>query len=542
VTKDQCIWITGSKTSLPILEKILLGGGYRVVVKEAAEVLAPGPSAGKPDLLLVAEEPSRLPRFLTSIKAQSAFREVPVIAALTRFSDAAATQSLGLGAEEFLLPPFQPQEVLARVMVVLRLNEQRRLLMASQAEFTRLFQENPQPLFYCDREGRGARLNPALLRLLGYDLKKGQKPPEELDQLFYEEEDRKRFHQVLKEPSLYGSVKVRLKNRSGQAVTVLLRDLAQSEAFSGQVGFHIQPVGSLSPLKKALQTLVDNFLPAARDYLGLLQMTPLLGGRYEKLKKLGQGSFGEVWLVRDTEVVGELRQYVAKIPLSPAANPKFRKEAEISRRLSPHPGVVKLVEVLEEEGKVILIQEYVAGRTLADMLSEELPPAFLEHLILQLIDVVAHAHQHRIMHRDIKPGNIIVLDDGTLKLLDFGAAKILREKDISATMVGSRPFMAPEQIMGKSEIRSDIWAIGVLMYLLYTGELPFYSEVEKLLIDQILEQEPIPPRKLNPGIPEALEAIILRCLAKEVDRRYKSALALKADLLRNFPHYGEQAA
>uniref|UniRef100_A0A7C5AK38 Serine/threonine protein kinase n=1 Tax=Desulfobacca acetoxidans TaxID=60893 RepID=A0A7C5AK38_9BACT len=542
MTKDQCIWITGSKTSLPILEKILLGGGYRVVVKEAAEVLAPGPSAGKPDLLLVAEEPSRLPRFLTSIKAQSAFREVPVIAALTRFSDAAATQSLGLGAEEFLLPPFQPQEVLARVMVVLRLNEQRRLLMASQAEFTRLFQENPQPLFYCDREGRGARLNPALLRLLGYDLKKGQKPPEELDQLFYEEEDRKRFHQVLKEPSLSGSVKVRLKNRSGQAVTVLLRDLAQSEAFSGQVGFHIQPVGSLSPLKKALQTLVDNFLPAARDYLGLLQMTPLLGGRYEKLKKLGQGSFGEVWLVRDTEVVGELRQYVAKIPLSPAANPKFRKEAEISRRLSPHPGVVKLVEVLEEEGKVILIQEYVAGRTLADMLSEELPPAFLEHLILQLIDVVAHAHQHRIMHRDIKPGNIIVQDDGTLKLLDFGAAKILREKDISATMVGSRPFMAPEQIMGKSEIRSDIWAIGVLMYLLYTGELPFYSEVEKLLIDQILEQEPIPPRKLNPGIPEALEAIILRCLAKEVDRRYKSALALKADLLRNFPHYGEQAA
>jgi serine/threonine protein kinase len=135
-----------------------------------------------------------------------------------------------------------------------------------------------------------------------------------------------------------------------------------------------------------------------------------------------------------------------------------------------------------------------------------------------------------------------VLPDGTLKLLDFGAAKILKDKDISATMVGSRPFMAPEQIMGKSEVRSDIWAIGVLMYMFYCEELPFYSDVEKLLIDQILEKEPTPPRQLNPELPPALEAIILRCLEKDVEKRYASALNLKADLLRHFPHYGEQAA
>ena len=99
-------------------------------------------------------------------------------------------------------------------------------------------------------------------------------------------------------------------------------------------------------------------------------------------------------------------------------------------------------------------------------------------------------------------------------------------------MVGSRPFMAPEQIMGKSERRSDIWAIGVLMYLLYTGELPFYVEVEKLLIDMILEQEPEPPRSLNPEIPAPLEAIILKCLKKDVEERYPHARALKEDLLR----------
>ena len=144
------------------------------------------------------------------------------------------------------------------------------------------------------------------------------------------------------------------------------------------------------------------------------------------------------------------------------------------------------------------------------------------------------------MHRDIKPGNIMVLPDGTLKLLDFGAAKILKEKDISATMVGSRPFMAPEQIMGKSEIRSDIWAIGVIMYMLYVEELPFYSDVEKLLIDQILEKEPTPPRELNPEISAELEAVILKCLEKDVEKRYASALDLKADLLRHFPRYGDK--
>jgi serine/threonine-protein kinase len=94
--------------------------------------------------------------------------------------------------------------------------------------------------------------------------------------------------------------------------------------------------------------------------------------------------------------------------------------------------------------------------------------------------------------------------------------------------------------MGQSERRSDIWAIGVLMYLLYTGELPFYSEVEKLLIDQILEQEPTPPREENPEIPPALEAIILKCLKKKLEERYLSAVALRSDLLRQFPHYGTQ--
>ena len=536
----QSIWLTGFPAAVQSLEKILLGGGYDVKVKETEELTSPALKE-RPDLLIIAEEPPQLTRLMSRLRVEPSWRDLPIIAALTRFSDAVAAQTLGMGADEFLTAPFQPQEVLARVMVVLRLHQQRQLLVSSQTEFARVFSESPHPLFYCDRQGLHCRLNPTLVKLLGYNPKKGEAPPEDINALLFDAEERERFLRVLRRPHTAGHVKVRLKSRYGQPVTVLLADLGH-QAPSDQMGFEIQPVGSPSPLKRALHSLVENFLPAARDYLSLLEMTPLLGGRYEKIKKLGYGSFGEVWQVRDTEELEGPRLYVAKIPFIKAANAKFRLEAEICRRLSPHPGVVEQVATLEDEDKVVLIQEYLPGQTLEEMLGEELPRPLVESLILQLIEVVAHAHQHRIMHRDIKPGNIMVLPDGTLKLLDFGAAKILKDKDISATMVGSRPFMAPEQIMGKSEVRSDIWAIGVIMYMLYTEELPFYSEVEKLLIDQILEREPRPPRELNPELPEVLEVIILKCLEKEVNQRYASALALRADLFGHFPHYGERAA
>jgi CheY-like chemotaxis protein len=536
----QSIWLTGSAAAVQTLEKILVGGGYKVKIKEAEELSSPS-LRERPDLLIIAEEPPRLTRLMARLRGKPSWRDLPIIAALTRFSDAAAAQSLGMGADEFLTAPFQPQEVLSRVMVVLRLHQQRQLLVSSQNEFARVFAESPHPLFYCDRQGSQCRLNPTLGEFLGYNPKKGEAPPENINALLYAEPDRERFFQMLRRPHTEGHVKVRLRSRHGQPVTVLLSDLGH-HAPSDQVGFEIQPVGSPSPLKRALHSLVENFLPTARDYLSLLEMTPLLGGRYEKIKKLGYGSFGEVWQVRDTEELEGPRLYVAKIPFIRAANAKFRLEAEICRSLSPHPGVVEQVDTLEDDDKVVLIQEYLPGQTLEDMLGEELSRPLVESLILQLIEVVAHAHQHRIMHRDVKPGNIMVLPDGTLKLLDFGAAKILKDKDISATMVGSRPFMAPEQIMGKSEVRSDIWAIGVIMYMLYTEELPFYSEVEKLLIDQILEKEPRPPRELNPELPEDLEAIILKCLEKDVNQRYAGALALKADLLGHFPHYGVRAA
>jgi len=492
-----------------------------------------------PDLLLLLGNIPRLHQAIRELKTSDRLRQIPVVVAFPEFSEAAAAWALEAGADEFLLPPFKPREVRARLAVVLRLLRDRRLLLDSHQEFSRIFQETGHPLFFCDRGAAVCNPNPALRRLLGYPGKRASPEPMDLEELLYGPEDRERFRRALSEGGVT-HLKLRLKGRDGLPVTVLLSDLALPDRPPDLLSFQVQPVGASSPLKRALQSLVEHLIPSARDYLALVQMTPLLGGRYEKVKKLGQGNFGEVWLVVDTEATGPQRQYVAKIPFLKAANPKFRKEAAICRKLAPHPGVVRLIDTLEDDGKLVLIQEYVEGPTLSDLLDRELPRPLVERVILQLLDVVAHAHKNRIMHRDIKPGNIIIQPDGTLKLLDFGVAKILGEKEISGTMVGSRPFMAPEQIMGKSERRSDIWAIGVLMYLLYTGELPFYSEVEKLLIDQILEQEPQPPRELNPEIPPALEAIILKCLKKNLPERYPNAVALRDDLLRQFPHYGTQ--
>jgi DNA-binding response OmpR family regulator len=517
----------------PLME-ILAGGGYDVKLSSSSQISQEVLTL-KPDLVVLLDDPDGGHSLMRRLK--EAHGEVPIVMALTRFSDTAAALALEVGADEFLLPPFSPQEVLARVAVVLRLHHDRQLLLTSQEEFSRLFQETSHLLFVCDRTGTDCNLNPTLRRLLGYSAGGEGGGFKTISDLFYGPEDRERFRQLLSQPSDINHIKLRLKSRAGDPVTVLLSDLTQPHP-SQVLSFKVQPVGTTSPLKRALKGLLQHFLPQARDYLALLQLTPLLGGRFEKVKKLGQGSFGEVWLVLDTESVGPARHLVAKIPFLKAANPKFRKEAAICQKLSPHPGVVGLVATVEEEGKFILIQEFVEGQTLGDLLGEELPRPLVERLILQLIEVVAHAHQNRIIHRDIKPNNIILQPDGTLKLLDFGAAKILRDKEIGATVVGSWPFMAPEQIMGQSERRSDIWAIGVLMYLLYTGELPFYSEVEKLLIDMILEQEPAPPRELNPEIPTALEAIILKCLKKKLEERYPHAKALKADLFRHFPHYG----
>lgn len=261
----------------------------------------------------------------------------------------------------------------------------------------------------------------------------------------------------------------------------------------------------------------------------------LIADKWQRIRRLGFGSFGEVCLVKQKDD-GELA--VAKIPHDKKMNRKFLREAVILKTLNGHPNAVQLKEVVKEEGKIVLIQEYVEGSTLHDLLAEGMGSAAKEKAFLELLGVVAYAHQRSIMHRDIKPENIIITPTGDLKLLDFGTSKDLSRGSISSTVIGSRPYMAPEQIMGKSRIASDVWALGVVLYSLATEFLPFYDENEKQLMDYILETEPDPPHELEPDVSEDLEAIILKCLRKEWSERYPDASELRKDLLERFANFG----
>jgi DNA-binding response OmpR family regulator len=264
----------------------------------------------------------------------------------------------------------------------------------------------------------------------------------------------------------------------------------------------------------------------------------LMDFRYEKLERLGLGSFGEVWKVKDV-TTDPPEIFVAKIPLDKKLNAKFEKEARILRGLAGHEGVPKVFEMIEVMNKKVLIQEFIVGKTLYEVIERDLEDKEVESVVIQLTDVVAHAHELEVIHRDIKPENVMVRPNGTIKLLDFGAAKELKEKEMSATVTGSRPYMAPEQIMGKSQRRSDVWAIGVVMYVLYTGMYPFYHEVEKILMDIILRVPPSPPSKFNEALDHKIERIIMKCLEKEPLKRYPNAKVLKEDLLASIPDYGK---
>jgi serine/threonine protein kinase len=285
--------------------------------------------------------------------------------------------------------------------------------------------------------------------------------------------------------------------------------------------------------------LLNGLLPRlSRSFHSLFSASELLDYRYEKMARLGIGSFGEVWKVRDM-LKDPPEIFVAKIPLDKKLNPKIEKESRILRNLAGHAGVPVVREVIDVKNKRVLIQEFVQGKTLFEVIERELEEKEVESAVIQLTRVVAHAHDIGIIHRDIKPGNVMVKPDGAIKLLDFGAAKELKEKEMSDTVTGSRPYMSPEQIMGKSQRRSDVWALGVVMFVLYTGMLPFYHDVEKVLMDMILELPSPSPSKFNENIDPGIERIILKCLEKSVENRYLDAGALREDITATFPGYGE---
>ncbi len=262
-------------------------------------------------------------------------------------------------------------------------------------------------------------------------------------------------------------------------------------------------------------------------------------GRFALIDTVGIGAFGTVYKARDPELD---RVVAIKVPragnLSTADDrARFVREARNMAQLR-HPSIVPVHEVGEHEGTPFIVSEFVAGVTLSDWLTGR-KPTFPEsaRLVATLADALEYAHERGVVHRDVKPSNVLLDARGEPQLTDFGLAK--RDVgEITMTLegqvLGTPAYMSPEQARGdghRVDGRSDVYSLGVILYELLTGELPFRGNT-RMVLHQVLYDEPRAPRGLNDRIPRDLETICLKAMAKEPARRYESATQFAADLRR----------
>jgi len=273
-----------------------------------------------------------------------------------------------------------------------------------------------------------------------------------------------------------------------------------------------------------------------------LPALPQVAG-YEIQEVLGHGGMGVVYKARQLGLnrMVALKMVLAGASASPQDLARFRAEAEAVAQLQ-HPNIVQIHDIGEQGGCPFLALEYVGGGSLAAHLDgTPVAPRQAAELVLALARAVQHAHEVGIVHRDLKPANVLLQPDGTPKIADFGLAKRSESdhaRTETGTILGSPSYMAPEQAAGRTnEIgpATDLYALGVILYELLTGRPPFKGASLLETIEQVRENDPVPPRFLQPKTPRDLETICLKCLEKQPRRRYASAADLAADL-RAFLH------
>jgi serine/threonine-protein kinase len=215
---------------------------------------------------------------------------------------------------------------------------------------------------------------------------------------------------------------------------------------------------------------------------------------------------------------------------------RFRTEAEAIARLQ-HPNIMQVYELGEIAGQPFLSLELCAGGTLARLLGRgPLVPRRAAELVAELAGAIHHAHERGIVHRDLKPSNVLFAEEGVPKITDFGLARRLDEPGHTATgeVLGTPAYMAPEQAAGKKDVGplTDVWALGAILYECLTGRPPFKAATAFETIQQVVSEDPAPPRQFNALVPRDLEMVCLKALAKEPGRRYASAGDMASDLRR----------
>jgi eukaryotic-like serine/threonine-protein kinase len=283
---------------------------------------------------------------------------------------------------------------------------------------------------------------------------------------------------------------------------------------------------------------------------------PQVIGHYRLVEELGRGGMGVVWKAEDTRLhrFVALKFLPADLARAPQALARFRREALAASALN-HPNICTVYDVGESQGRSYIALEYLEGIALNKRI-EHRPLAVdtILSLAIELADALDAAHGKGVIHRDVTPANIFVTDRGHAKILDFGLAK-LRASELSASSaaplsslaphnltasgsaMGTVAFMSPEQVLGKDvDARTDLFSLGVVLYVMATGVLPFSGQTPGAIFDTILHSAPVPPSRINPALPEGVEHVIGKALEKNVALRYQSAAEMRRDLMRLGQH------
>ena len=266
----------------------------------------------------------------------------------------------------------------------------------------------------------------------------------------------------------------------------------------------------------------------------MIKIGMMIGDRYEILEKIGTGGMSDVYKAK----CHKLNRYVAikvlKQEFSENANfvSKFRIEAQAAAGLM-HPNIVNVYDVGEENGIYYIVMELVEGITLKKYIEKKARLSYKEavSIAIQVSMGIEAAHNNHIIHRDIKPQNIIISKDGKVKVTDFGIAKAATSNTITSNVMGSVHYTSPEQARGGySDEKSDIYSLGITMYEMVTGKVPFDGDTTVAIAIKHLQEEIVPPSIYTPELPHSLEQIILKCTQKSVGRRYEKMEDVIADL------------
>jgi serine/threonine-protein kinase len=266
-------------------------------------------------------------------------------------------------------------------------------------------------------------------------------------------------------------------------------------------------------------------------------------GRYKVVEQLGRGGLGAVYLARDEDLhrVVAIKLNLESVDATPERRARFRREAMAVAHLE-HRNIVPIYDVGYDKGLTYIVLAYVPGGDLRQRLrGEPWAPGDAARLVVTLARAVDYAHSNGIIHRDLKPSNILIDREGTPMISDFGLAKLIGEQEEDAAetkegvVLGTPVYMAPEQArgeIGRIGPATDIHALGVMLYELLAGRRPFQGGTPDEMLMQVREVRPGPPSQWRPDLPPALDAICLKCLEKEPERRYATAGALADDLER----------